>query len=263
VDHGVEPAELRQAAGKPARATIRLTAEAANSRLLIRLIDDGRGIDPTRIRTIAAERGLLALEQTNDLSDQEAIELVFLPGFSTALEVSALSGRGVGMDAVRAAVHRLGGSIALASQIGVGTEITLSLPLSVSLTKIVVVSDGDQHYGLPLDRVLETVRLPAGAAAPIRAGYAFNWRERSLPLLALSALTGGRYAPLGGSARKVMVIRANGQPVGLAIDGIVGRLDVAMRPPEGLLAAMPGLAGTTLLGNGQVLIILDPEALVA
>ncbi len=113
-----------------------------------------------------------------------------------------------------------------------------------------------------MDRVLETVRVGPAEIVPIRAGQAFNWRERTVPLLALSALTGGGGAVRTGD-RKVLVIRAQDQPVGLAIDGIVGRLDVAMRPAEGLLAAMPGLAGTTMLGNGRVLVILDPEALVA
>ena len=262
VDHGVEPAAERLAAGKPQRASITLAAEAAGGRLRLRLSDDGRGIDPDRIRAIAERRGLVPAERLREMTDQEAVELVFLPGFSTAQSVGALSGRGVGMDAVRAAVQRLGGRVTLSGRPGAGTMVELVLPLSVSLTKIIVVSDGDQHYGLPMDRVLETVRVPIDRMVPIRAGQAFNWRERTVPLLALSALTGGTGEPPGGE-RKVLVIRGQEQPVGLAIDGIVGRLDVSMRPPEGLLAAMPGLAGTTVLGDGTVLVILDPEELVA
>lgn len=263
VDHGIEPADERLAAGKPARAAITLSAETQAGRLRLRLSDDGRGIDPAQIRTVAERRGLLAAEQLAALSDQQAIELIFLPGFSTAQSVSALSGRGVGMDAVQAAVHRLGGRVALSSRIGHGTTIDMILPLSVTLTKVIVVSDGEQQYGLPMDRVLETLRVPAARMMPIRAGQAFNWRDRTVPLLALSALTGASAPSVRDGDRKVLVIRAQGQPVGLAIDGIVGRLDVAMRPTDGLLAAMPGLAGTTMLGSGQVLLILDPEALVA
>jgi len=262
VDHGVEPAEQRVAAGKPARAVITLAAEAQGGRLRLRLSDDGRGIDPMQIRATAEKRGLLPADRLAELSDQEAIELIFLPGFSTAQSVSALSGRGVGMDAVRAAVLRLGGRVVLSSRLGAGTTIEMILPLSISLTKVIVVSDGDQHYGVPMDRVLETVRVAAAQMVPIRAGQAFNWRDRTVPLLALSSLTGAAAAPRDRE-RKVLVIRAQDQPVGLAVDGIVGRLDVAMRPAEGLLAAMPGLAGTTMLGNGRVLVILDPEALVA
>ena len=266
VDHGVEPAEERLAAGKPARATITLAAEAVGGRLRLKLSDDGRGIDPVKIRAAAETRGLLPAESLRDLSDQDAIELIFLPGFSTAQSVSALSGRGVGMDAVRAAVQRLGGRVALSSRPGAGTLVEMTLPLTVSLTKIIVVSDGDQQYGVPMDRVLETVRVGQAEIVPIRAGQAFNWRDRTVPLLALSTLT-GRGAASDGEPRRedrrVLVIRAQDQPVGLAIDAIVGRLDVAMRPAEGLLAAMPGLAGTTMLGNGRVLVILDPEALVA
>ncbi len=261
VDHGVEAADQRLAMGKPARAKVVLAAQETGGRLHIRLSDDGRGIDPARIRALAEERRLVDPERLRTLSDQEAIELIFLPGFSTAATVSALSGRGVGMDAVRSAVQRLGGRVMLSSEAGLGTTIELALPLSVSLTKIIVVADGDQTYGVPMERVLETVRLPAGGAIPIRAGHAFNWRDRTVPLLALSALTGGSDIP--HADRKVLVVRAHDQPVGLAIERIVGRLDVAMRPVEGLLTAMPGLAGTTMLGDGRVLVILDPEALVA
>lgn len=262
VDHGIEPAEQRLAAGKPARAVIALAAETRGGRLRLRLSDDGRGIDPAQIRATAEKHGLLPADRLAELSDQEAIELIFLPGFSTAQSVSALSGRGVGMDAVRAAVQRLAGRVMLSSRLGAGTTIEMILPLSISLTKVIVVSDGDQQYGVPMDRVLETVRVSAAQIVPIRAGLAFNWRNRTVPLLALSSLTGGAAAPRDRE-RKVLVIRAQDQPIGIGIDGIVGRLDVAMRPAEGLLAAMPGLAGTTMLGNGRVLVILDPEALVA
>jgi two-component system chemotaxis sensor kinase CheA len=262
VDHGVETVEQRLAAGKPARASISLGAEVRAGRLRLRLRDDGCGIDPAHIRATAEKRGLLPAERLQELSDQEAIELIFLPGFSTAQAVSALSGRGVGMDAVQAAVQRLGGRVALSSRMGAGTTIELILPLSVSLTKVIIVTTGEQNYGVPMDRVLETVRISDSQVVPIRAGEAFNWRERTVPLLALSALTGGAAMARKG-ARKVLVIRAQDQPIGIAIDGIVGRLDVAMRPADGLLAAMPGLAGTTMLGDGRVLLILDPEALVA
>ena len=262
IDHGAESAEARLAKGKPARNRIRLAARQAEGRLLVTIEDDGRGIDPAAVRVAAARRGLADEAALMALSDEQALELIFTPGFSTAAEVSALSGRGVGMDAVRAAVHRLGGRIALSSRVDAGTTIELSLPLAVSLTQVMVVSEADERYGLPVEGVLATLRLPASSITAIRAGHAFDWRGRTVPLLPLSYLTGGA-GRLDDADRRVLVVRAGGQSVGLAVDAIEDRLDVAIRPLDGLLAGMTGLAGTAILDDGQVLMILDPEALAS
>ncbi len=195
------------------------------------------------------------------MEDAAVIDLIFLPGFSTAGAVTALSGRGVGMDAIRSAVHRLGGKISVATDPGAGTTVELRLPLTVSLTKVMVVSHADERYGVPMNDVLETLRLRPEQVVAIRAGHAFNWRDQTVPLVPLSSLTGGAPALTDGDQR-VLVVRSGAQAVGLAIDAIEDRLDVAMRPLDGLLAGVPGLAGTTVLGDGQVLMILDPEALV-
>jgi two-component system chemotaxis sensor kinase CheA len=262
IDHGAESAEARLAKGKPARNSVKLTARQAGGRLLVTIEDDGRGIDPAAIRAAAAHRGLMEQDALEALGDEQAIDLVFLPGFSTTAEVSALSGRGVGMDAVRAAVHRLGGRIALSSRVDVGTTVELSLPLAVSLTQVMVVSEAEERYGLPVEGVLATLRLPASSITPIRAGHAFDWRGRTVPLLPLSYLTGGE-GRLDDQARRVLVVSAGGQSVGLAVDAIEDRLDVAIRPLDGLLAGMSGLAGTAILDDGRVLMILDPEALAS
>lgn len=260
IDHGAESAEARRAKGKPPRNTIRLTARQVDGRLLLTLADDGRGIDPDAVRAAATRRGLMDQEALEALDDAQAIDLVFTPGFSTATEVSALSGRGVGMDAVRAAVQRLGGRISLSSRIDQGTSVELSLPLAVSLTQVMVVSEAQERYGIPVDRILATLRLPASSIAPIRAGHAFDWRGRAVPLLPLSYLTGGG-GRIDAQDRRVVVVQAGGHSVGLAVDVIEDRLDVAIRPLEGLLSGMDGLAGTAILDDGQVLMILDPKAL--
>ena len=261
VDHGVELPEVRQRQGKPARATISLTAREAIGRLHIALRDDGRGIDPAAIRSRALARGLAEVDRLAEMSDAEAVELIFLPGFSTAETVTALSGRGVGMDAVRAAVQRLGGRVAVSSQLGAGTLIELSLPLAVSLTKVLVVADGGERYGIPVDQVLESIRLPASNISPIRAGHAFNWRNQTVPLMPLASLTGQSAALRDGDQRAV-VLRAGNQVIGLAIEAIEDSLDLAVRPLGGLLVGMPGLAGSTVLSDGAVLMVLDPEALI-
>jgi two-component system chemotaxis sensor kinase CheA len=262
IDHGAESAQVRLAKGKPARNVIRLSARQAEGRLLVTIEDDGRGIDPAAVRATALRRGLMDDDALAALSDEQVIELVFTPGFSTAAEVSALSGRGVGMDAVRAAVHRLGGRIALTSQVDMGATVELSLPLAVSLTQVMIVSEAQERYGLPVEDVLATLRLPASDITAIRAGHAFDWRGRTVPLLPLSHLTGGE-GRIHGADRRVLVVRAGSQSVGLAVDSIDDRLDVAIRPLDGLLAGMGGLAGTAILDDGQVLMILDPEVLAS
>lgn len=261
IDHGVEPPEAREAAGKARQGTIRLTAEAVGGRLELTLADDGAGIDPGAIRAAARARGLVSGEALAALGDPEALNLIFLPGFSTARTLTDVSGRGVGMDAVRTAVQRLGGRILLDSRPGRGTTIRITLPLSLTLTRIMVVMSGGETYGLPLDGVLETLRVPAGAVIPIRAGQAFNWRNRTVPLLSLAALVGGPGRSVEGDCT-VLVVRSGDRIAGVAVDAIRERADLAVRPLDGLLAGMPGVSGTTLLADGQVLMILDPEALV-
>ena len=261
VDHGIEAAPVRAAQDKPRKATIVLTAETAGGRLTLTVKDDGAGIDAGAIRTAVAAKGLRTPEQLAALADDAVIDLVFLPGFSTAAEVTDLSGRGVGMDAVREAVQRLGGSLSISSQPGAGTTVRLDMPLSLTLTKVIVVESGGEAFGLPMDRVLETLRLPAAAITPIRSGQAVNWRNRTVPLLPLSSLVFRERAPVFAGG-KVLFVKCGIDVFGITVDDILHRTDVAVRPLHGLLSAVPGLAGTTLMGDGTVLMILDPDGLI-
>ena len=184
-----------------------------------------------------------------------------MPGFSTARALTEVSGRGVGMDAVKTAVQKLGGRILIESEPAQRTTMRITLPLSLTLTKVMVVVSGHEAFGVPMDRVLETLRVPADRITSIRNGQAFNWRNRTVPLMSLTSLTGAPDAPVTGDAR-VLVLQSGGEIVGVAVDAIRERADVAVRPLDGLLAGMPGVSGATLLGDGQVLMILDTEALV-
>jgi two-component system chemotaxis sensor kinase CheA len=261
VDHGVEAAAARISQGKPRKATIRLTAMAVDGRLILTIEDDGGGIDPGAIRAAVIAKGLRTQAQVAALDDAEIVDLIFLPGFSTATSVTDLSGRGVGMDAVRKAVQRLGGRLSISTRHQSGTTVRLAIPLSLTLTKVIVVESGGEAYGLPMDRVLETMRLPAAAIFAIRAGHAFNWRGRAVPILPLAGLV-SRGAVLAGAAHKIVVLQSGSGIVGLAVDAIQDRADVTVRPLDGLLAGLPGVTGSTLMGDGSVLMILDPEALV-
>ncbi len=261
VDHGVERPDLRVARGKPRKSQISLLASVADGRLVLTLTDDGAGIDPAAIRAAALARGLADAEGLAALSDQAAIDLILLPGFSTAAAVSDLSGRGVGMDAVKMSVQRVGGRLSVTSAAGSGTTVALVLPLSLTLTKVLLVQSDGELYGVPMDAVIETLPVPRRAITAIRAGHAFNWRDRTAPLLSLATLVGGARRPMERD-HTVLAIRAGPEVVGLSVDHIRDRLDVVVRPLDGLLAGMRGVSGTTVLGDGRILMILDPAALV-
>ncbi|TWB12240.1 two-component system chemotaxis sensor kinase CheA [Nitrospirillum amazonense] len=264
VDHGIEPAAERAAAGKPTRALIRLVARREGDHVVIDVADDGRGMDPARIRRVAAARGLLPDRMLDALADDQVLDLVFRPGFSTAEAVTDLSGRGVGMDAVRAAVGRLGGSVGISSASGQGTTVRLVLPLNLVLTKVMVVAVAGERYGIPMDGIVETARVDPDRVRPIRAGRAFVLRDTAVPLLSLAALLGlPEEARVDGGPCRAVVARAGGDLVAVEVGAFVGRRDVVLRPLTGLLSAMPGLLGTTLLGDGHVLMVLDVPGLIA
>jgi two-component system chemotaxis sensor kinase CheA len=261
LDHGVEPAEARRAAGKPEAGVIRLAARTEADQLVIEIADDGAGVDPARVRDVAVRRGVLTREAADDLDDHAVVDLIFTSGFSTAAEVSAVSGRGVGMDVVREAATRLGGKVAMDSARGRGSTVRIVLPATMVLTKVMIVACGAERYGLALDTVVEITRVPADRIVPVRAGRAFQLRDQAAPLVSLGALVGAS-AVCAKAVERVIVARVGGELVGFAVDAIVDRMDAAVRPMTGLLAGAPGVMGTTLLSDGAVLMILDLAELI-
>ncbi|HEY4252653.1 MAG TPA: chemotaxis protein CheW, partial [Roseomonas sp.] len=219
------------------------------------------GIDPDRIRNLAVARGVLAHDDAIALDDRSAVDLIFVAGFSTAARVSDLSGRGVGMDVVRAAAAGLGGKVTVSSEAGRGTTMRFALPVTMVLTRLMVVACGEERYGLPLDCVAGATRVTPDRIAAVRAGRAFLYRDRAVPLVGLGALVGARQRH--DAADRVIVVRTGGEMVGIAVDAILDRMDAAVRPLGGLLAGAPGFAGTTLLPDGGVLLVLDLPELLA
>jgi two-component system chemotaxis sensor kinase CheA len=262
VDHGVEPREVRLSAGKPPEATVVLQAFRSGNQLSIEVKDDGAGIDPSRIRQIARDRAMVEAGVLEGLSDDAVVDLIFAPGFSTAGAVTDLSGRGVGMDAVRAAVENLGGKVSVSSRLGAGTTIRMVLPTSVVMTKVMTVEAGGRAYGVLMDAVIETASIRRDRVVPIRTGEAFVLRDRTIPLVRLASLLALPEAPEASPDPKVLVMQVAGEPVGVAVDRFVDRMDVMMRPMAGILAHAPGLIGTTILGDGSVLMVLDVAELV-
>jgi len=267
IDHGVEDFSARQAAGKPATATLQLRARRAGETLVIDVEDDGRGLDLDALRARVVERGLMTRDAAASLTDEAAAALVFLPGLSTAAKVSTLSGRGVGMDAVRSAVEAAGGQVCIASRRGLGTCVSLALPMQVSMTRIMVVEAAGAKLGVPLDAIRSMARVPRDriralpGAATGAAGAAFALDDRVLPLVNLTVAL-GRAAARAGRDALVLVVDAEAGAAGLEVEKFGGRADVILRPLTGVLAGMPVYLGSALLGDGSVLLVLDVQALL-
>ncbi|WP_159992976.1 chemotaxis protein CheA [Roseomonas sp. 18066] len=262
IDHGIEPPAARQAAGKPATGRITLAARRLGDQIQVTLADDGAGLDPAKLRRIAGERGLLPAAELAALDEAAAMALIFRPGFSTAAAVTGISGRGVGMDAVRAAIEALGGRVAVASRPGQGSSFRLTLPRATVITRVILLRLGEARFGVPIEAVAETLRLPEAAITPLAEGEAFVLRGRALPLLRLSDLLGLPAAPRGAERRVLVTASASGAAAcGIEVDGFAERVDVMLRPMGGLLAGLPGALGTALLGDGAVLVVLDLDEL--
>jgi two-component system chemotaxis sensor kinase CheA len=262
IDHGVEAPEERAARGKPEAATVVLRAAREGDHVVVEVTDDGRGIQIERVRQIAQERGMGSPEALAAMSEGEVANLVFAPGFSTATAVSDLSGRGVGMDAVRVAIERLGGQVRIESRARAGTIVRFTLPFTVMMSRVMTVEVGGQMFGIPLEEVVETVRIGREQISPIGAARAFVLRSQTLPLCDLAQSLG--IAANGPEAADVTVVVAAlaDQLCGVQVDRVGEPLDVMLKPMEGLLSGMPGVAGTALMGDGRVLIVLDLRAIL-
>ena len=282
LDHGIETPQERGAAGKPEQAQITMTALHQGEQVVIEIGDDGRGIDPAALRRKAREQSLIGDDEARELADEQIIQLVFLAGLSTSAQVSQMSGRGVGLAAVRGAVERFGGSAKIESRRGHGTTIRLALPLSMALMRIMTVQAGGELFGVPIEAIAETIRLPRARIVPIKDGEAFVLRDKIVPTCRLERLLdlpgsgqsvgNGSGVDLGrdvGSKHAdatddvlILVTDAGGQTAGIEIEGIGERLDVVVKPMQGLLADVSDYAGTTLLGNGRVLLVLNLGAVL-
>jgi two-component system chemotaxis sensor kinase CheA len=257
VDHGIEDAARRTEAGKSTIGTITLRARRDADGVMIEIEDDGGGIDAGRVREVAQARGIAGQGVLDAMTDAEAIDLVFAAGFSTAATVTNLSGRGVGMDSVRTAVGQLGGQVSLDSRPGLGTTVRMVLPFSLMLTRVMTVEAGGQSFALPLDTIVETTIIDRDRISAIGAGRAFALRDRTVPLIDLAETLGLVRDAARKPQAKIVVLSSAGQLGALEVDRLGERMDVMLKPMEGLLGGMRGVAGTTLLGDGRVLVVLD------
>ncbi len=261
VDHGIEPPADRARSGKPAAGRIHLAAVRRGGEVAVTLSDDGRGIDADRIRRAAVERGAVDPAAAARLSDADAQRLIFVPGFSTAEAVTGISGRGVGADSVKAMVDRLGGRLELDSRAGEGTRFTLLFPAHALTTKLLAVRVGAERYGVSFDQIREVVRVGRDRLVEVGSGRACVLRDRTLPVLSLAALLGGSEESDTPDLRLLVTDTGEG-PVALIVDAVEQAMEAQVRAREGLLVGMTGMAGTTLLPDGNVLIVLDLPELI-
>ncbi len=263
IDHGVESAERRTAAGKPPKAAIRLRAGRERDWVWIRVEDDGRGLDPDRIARAAIARGLVSAERVAVMEPREKLLLCCLPGVSTAESVTDISGRGVGMDVVKSRVDAFGGTIQFDSQPGRGTAVILRLPLTLAIIRILLVEVRGQEFGLPVSHVLRTSQLDPGDIEWSQQLPLLRLGQRLVPLHDLGALVGLPPRDLRAHPGLFFAVSEFGErAAGLAVDRLLGTYEVVVKPLGPPLKRVRGLAGVTVMGDGRTVLLLDLAALI-
>ena len=262
IDHGIELPDVREQAGKTRGGTIRLEAAQQGDQIVVKVSDDGAGIDPQRVLAKALEKSLIGPERARTLSKQEILDFIFLPGFSTAQRVGDLSGRGVGMDVVRSNLRKLNGSIELDSEVGRGTEVRLRLPLTLAILPVLLVEVAEEVYALPLRSVVETVRISAKEIHQVESSEVLQLRGRTVPLLRLGKMLGVA-SDSKGSGQKVVILGVGNQRVAVLVDKFLGQDSTVIKPLSAYLHGSSHLAGATISGDGRVRLVLDPAGLLS
>ncbi|HEY3081510.1 MAG TPA: chemotaxis protein CheA [Chloroflexota bacterium] len=281
IDHGIETPEAREAAGKARAGSIRLSARHEESYILVELEDDGKGIDPQAVASAALARGLVGEETLARMSDQEKIDLIFVPGFSLAQGVTDLSGRGVGMDVVRSNVQRLKGSVAIRSIRGRGTCVTVKLPLTLAILRALLIGVAGQRFAIPLTAVVETMRLRDVVLHRMGGADVVRVRGDVVPLVRLQealrltpagsgpraeGVWSGPQPPAGADRREsrgyIVSVQTGSRPFGLIVDELIGEQEIVVKPIGSLAGDVVGISGATILGDGRVAPILDVNTLI-
>lgn len=258
VDHGIEKPEEREAAGKPRTGVVSLDAYQTGNSVIITVADDGKGMNPEKIAESALEKGFLTKDAISDLSDQDKINLIFLPGFSTAKEVSDVSGRGVGMDAVKNKITSLGGVINISTEPGQGTKFIIQLPLTLAIIQTLMIQLGEEVYAIPTSFVDQTISVNSKDIKILRHQEVTLLRGEVIPLLRLQDYLGIQNAKNSNlDELDVVVFKTGEKRVGCVVDSLLRQQDVVIKSLGSFLGEIPGIAGATILGDGRVALILD------
>jgi two-component system chemotaxis sensor kinase CheA len=270
-DHGIESPEERERKGKDPQGEIRLSASHAGNHIVIEVADDGAGLDPDALRAKAVERGVLTEAEADDLSDAEAHQLIFRPGFTTTEEASQVSGRGVGMDVVKTNLSELNGTIDIDSTPGEGTRFRLKLPLTLAILESMLVRSGAEMFAIPLYAVSEVVRLEADMVESIQGGEVIHHRDHVVPIIRLNEALDVQApsnrpetsAPAGSmQGEYAVIVTVAHRRVALVVDEPVAQEEVVIKSLGDYLKGISGIAGSTILGDGRVVMVLDVGELI-
>jgi two-component system chemotaxis sensor kinase CheA len=261
VDHGIESAEDRAKAGKPERALIKLTARHEQGRIILTVEDDGKGIDPNKIRAAAVSKGIISEADAGSLSDDEAINLIFSSGFSTAKVINDVSGRGVGLDIVRNNIQRLNGTVMVETEKGKGSRFLVTLPLTLAIVPTLLVKIGINTLAIPLVTVLETLRVSSDEVQTVNLKPVIRLRDKVLPLLEMADAFGYKSSKHEQGFRYVVVVGMGKQQLGLAVDHLLGQEEVVVKTLGSIIGEVVGIASAAILGDGSVILIVDVQAL--
>ena len=256
-DHGVELPEERVARGKPAKGKVTIRADHEGNHIVISIQDDGKGMDPEKLKNKAIEKGLITEAQAAEMSVKDAYNLVFLPGFSMAQKVTNVSGRGVGMDVVRTNVQKLKGTIDIESEINVGSRFMIKVPLTLAIIQALLVEAGGEIFSIPLDSVIEVVRVPTNEVSTINGREVMRLRNTVLPLARIVEVLGGKRNGTASESICVVVIGLAEQRLGIVVDSLLGQKEVVIKSIGEYLGSIRGIAGSTILGDGRVIMIID------
>ena len=257
LDHGIERREDRRAAGKPEKGILKISAYQEGSGVIIEVSDDGAGIDPDRVKQKAVERGIITEEESLSMSDEEAVQLVLIPGFSMAKAVTDISGRGVGMDAVKSKVEALGGQLDLVSKLGQGTRVYVRLPLTLAIVLSLLIKVGDETYAISLENVEETILVKKENIKTVHGSPATLLRGEVLSLSDLGDVLG---TVMDGEERDeypVVVVKIGKSKIGFIVNELIGQQEIVIKSLGRFLSKIKGITGGTILGDGNVALILD------
>jgi two-component system, chemotaxis family, sensor kinase CheA len=261
IDHGLETPAERTGAGKGATGNLWLDARPESGHVLVEIRDDGRGIDVQRVRSKAIEKGLITAERAASMTSSQLVQLIFLPGFSTAAQVSDISGRGVGMDVVRTNIERIGGTVDVQTQVGRGTTIRITIPLTLAILPVLIVRSGDRLLAIPQSSLQEVVTLSEERIEYFQKTPVFRLRGNLLPLVDLDTLLQRVDLRPSTELRRVLILTHEGTRFGLCIDDIDSSEEIVVKPIASALKAIGIYAGATVLGDGAIALILDPSGI--